>query len=369
MFETHRSVEPLRDEWDELAERTGATPFVRPGWFAAWYSAFGRGRPLIASVRLDGRVAAVAAFEAHGATVRSATNWHTPVYDVVAEDSEAARALADAVVDLRPRRLELRFVDQDSLAVEAFRAAAAAAGYRLLTRRLEESPYVPIDGEWEPYAATLSRSMLRELGRRWRGLEREGTVSVTLESGDELDEALEEGFRLEGSGWKGRSGTAITSRPETRRFYTQVAGWAAERGWLRLAYLRLGGTAIAFQFDLEANGVVYHLKPGYDESYRRFRPGKLLTQHVLRSAFERGVRSYEFLGDREPHKLEWTPSVRERLVLQAFAPTPAGLAELAAFRFGRPAALRALAAMRAVRTQIARRRRRAGEPGERETFE
>jgi CelD/BcsL family acetyltransferase involved in cellulose biosynthesis len=282
--------------------------------------------------------------------VRSAANWHTPVYDVVADDSEAARELADAVFALRPRRLELRFLDDDSLALRAFRPAAVAAGYRVLTRPIQESPYVPIEGDWDSYIASRSRSMLKELGRRWRGLERAGgTVAVTFENGRNLDEALEEGFHLEGSGWKGRSGTAMASRPETRRFYTDVARWAADRGWLRLAYLRLGGTAIAFQFDLEADRVVYHLKPGYDESYGRFRPGKLLTQEVIRAAFERGARSYEFLGGADAHKLDWTDRVRQRHLLQAFAPTPAGLAELAAFRYGRPAARSTLQTVRRIR--------------------
>ena len=96
--ETHHAVEPLAVEWEALAARTGATPFVHPGWMAAWYSAFGRGRPLVAALRRDGELAAVAALETHRGTLRSATNWHTPEYDVVADSPEAARALADAVI-------------------------------------------------------------------------------------------------------------------------------------------------------------------------------------------------------------------------------------------------------------------------------
>jgi CelD/BcsL family acetyltransferase involved in cellulose biosynthesis len=351
--ETHHAVEPLAVEWEALAARTGATPFVHPGWMAAWYRAFVRGRPLVAALRRDGALAAVAALETRWGTLRSATNWHTPEYDVVADSPEAARALADAVIALRPRRLELRFLDGGGLALSAFRAAAAGAGYRLLTRRLEESPYIPITGDWDAHAANLSGTMLKELARRWRQLEKEaGAASFTVETGEAgLDEALEAGFRLEASGWKGKGGTAIVSRPETREFYTEIARWAAERGFLRLAFLSAGERPIAFQFDLELDGVVYHLKPGYDESYARFRPGKLLIRQVVRSAFERGARRYEFLGDADRHKLEWTSSVRERLLLQAFAPRPAGLAELAAFRFGRPAAQRALRAYGRVREQ------------------
>jgi CelD/BcsL family acetyltransferase involved in cellulose biosynthesis len=349
-LETYDGVGPIAAEWDALATRAGASPFVRPGWIAAWYSAFGLGKPLVAAVRSDGVLVAVASLEARGRTLRSAANWHTPAFDVVAETRDAARALADAVLALRPRRLELRFLDADGLALQAFRPAAVAAGYRVLTRPLQESPYVPVSGDWDDYAATL-RKMLKDLARRARRLEAEhGSVSYSVETGGSgLEEALETGFELEASGWKGRRGTAIASRPETTMFYTDVARWAAERDWLRLAFLSVAGRPIAFEFDLEVDDVIYNLKPGYDEDFGRFAPGKLLAEQRIRGAFAAGARSYEFLGAAVPFKLEWTRCVRECLILQAFAPTPAGLGELAAFRLGRPAAGLALAAYRRAR--------------------
>ena len=35
------SFEPLVEGWDELADRLGAPPQLRPAWFAAWFRAFG----------------------------------------------------------------------------------------------------------------------------------------------------------------------------------------------------------------------------------------------------------------------------------------------------------------------------------------
>ena len=116
--------------------------------------------------------------------------------------------------------------------------------------------------------------------------------------------------------------------------------------------MRLGGTAIAFQFDLEAEGVVYHLKPVTMSLTAVSGPEKLLTQEVVRAAFERGARSYEFLGGPDAHKLDWTDHVRERQLLQAFAPTPAGLAELAAFRYARPLARSTVRAARRLRGAV-----------------
>jgi hypothetical protein len=62
---------------------------------------------------------------------------------------------------------------------------------------------------------------------------------------------LEEGFRVEGSGWKGVYGTSISSHPATRRFFTEVAYWASKCGWLRLAFLCLNDRALDFGYALE----------------------------------------------------------------------------------------------------------------------
>jgi CelD/BcsL family acetyltransferase involved in cellulose biosynthesis len=161
--------------------------------------------------------------------------------------------------------------------------------------------------------------------------------------GDRLDTLLEEGYRLEGSGWKAREGTAIQSRPETRAFYGEVARWAAEQGSLRLSFLRLDGRAIAFHFNVEANDVQYHLKGGYDTDYERFSPGRLLHYLLLERCFDGGLRRYDFLGGEEPYKLQFATGTRVLARLQAFAPSAAGRLERAAHVYVRPLARRLLA--------------------------
>ena len=59
---------------------------------------------------------------------------------------------------------------------------------------------------------------------------------------------------------EGCAGTAVTSRENTRRFYEELAVWAAENGWLRLSFLRVGEQAVAFQYGFEAGGTYYFLK-------------------------------------------------------------------------------------------------------------
>ncbi len=333
-------VEPLAEEWDELAEQAGAVPFMRPGWISAWQSSFS-GRPLeVMAARRQGRLVGVVPLERRGGALRAPTNEHTPAFDLLALDGEAARALAESLFAHGARAVALDRLDTDGEALRALRSAARAAGYRELVQPVARSPYIAGRRSLSEHERSLSRNLRHDVERRLRRLCDVGAVSVQLADGrDRLDQLLEEGFAVEDLGWKGAAGTAIARQVATRRFYTQIARWTAQRGWLRLALLRLDGRAIAFQFDLEVQETYYSLKIGFDPEFERFSPGKLLAYTMVARAVSTGLASYELLGTDEPWKYRWTDTFRNRVTLRAFARSPAGLVDWSLAR-GRPLARR-----------------------------
>jgi CelD/BcsL family acetyltransferase involved in cellulose biosynthesis len=355
------AADRLATEWDELADRLDAPPFLRPGWVRSWWRSFrpGVARLRIVSVRDEGALRAVLPMVSHRGALRSPTNWHTPVFGPLAVDDVALLEVLRRALAERPRMLELSFAERTGGLDEAWRAATTEAGYRTLERPLLRSPLLPIEVSWDDHLATVSQGVRKELARRRRRLVEQGRVWFDGQDGvGELGPRLEEGFRVEGSGWKGRDGTAILSRLETRRFYTDVATWAASRGMLRLLFLRLEGRPIAFHLCLEHAGVRHLLKSGYDPELERFGPGKLLMEDDLADAFAAGLRAYHFGGEDSPMKREWTSHGVERWKLQAFAPTAAGRAAHLAYARGRPAAKWVLE--RRGRPLRGRRRPRAG---------
>jgi CelD/BcsL family acetyltransferase involved in cellulose biosynthesis len=236
-----------------------------------------------------------------------------------------------------PRSIHLSFLLPRHAEAAECRAAARAMGYRTIERVVQRSPYVRIQGDWEDHKARLDGHMLKEIRRCRRRLEEMGEVSFELVDGrQDLDRFLEEGFQVENSGWKGEYRTAILAVPVVRQFYSEVASWAALRGILRLAFLRLDGRPIAFDFNIEDDGVCYVLKGGYDEEFRKFGPGVMLTHEMLKYAFAKRLRRYDFAGSDEEFKMDWTHSYNDRIRLEAFAPSPPGLLEYAAFAYGRP---------------------------------
>jgi CelD/BcsL family acetyltransferase involved in cellulose biosynthesis len=232
-------------------------------------------------------------------------------------------------------------VDASGRGLNALHSAAAQSGHRQIVTVEGRAPYIRCSSSLAAHRASLSTNLRHDTDRRLRRLSETGAVSIQVASdGMFLDSLLEEAFAVEELGWKGARGTAIASQDELRQFYTEIARWASARGWLRLAFLRLDGRAIAMQFDLEASRTYYSLKIGYDPAYERFAPGKLLAVAMVARAVATGADTYELLGKDEEWKYRFTRTFHERVAFSSFPRSPGGLLSWSASTYGLPIARR-----------------------------
>ena len=332
--------EPLRRAWEEAAEAMGATPFAHPAWVLPWWQAFGSG-PLVAAVlRRDGDVVGLLPLVETGRRCRAPANTETPLFEPVAVDADAAADLARALLTRFSRRLVLGPLDPMSPVAQGLLAGATGAGWLHVRRTVLCSPYLVVAGRWEDHEARLPAGRRQNLRRRRRRLEEVlGPVVLEVSDGSEhLERDLDDGLRLEASGWKDRAGTAILARPRAARFYQRLAREAADQGWLRLAFLRSGHRRLAFDYSLEHRGVHYLLKTGFDPEFRQFGPGMMLRADMVRRAHEDGLRSYELLGNDDPWKQDWSSGVRERVSLQLIPKGATGRLVWGVEAVGRPLA-------------------------------
>ncbi len=338
--------ERLAGDWDALANRSRASPFVRPDWIAAWWKAFGAGRLELLTHRGRGELEAVLPVNFRHALALSPCNWHSPEFGMVCADERAAGALFEALFSRRPQLVSLRLLNASDSIVKTVAAAAEAAHYHPTVRAQVQSPIALLEGDWDSYERGLSRNLRQDLRRCHRRLAEIGPVS--LEASDSADE-LEAAFALEALGWKGKGGTAMASTPQTRSFYQAIARWAETRGWLRILYLRAGPRRVAFHLAFEHDEMYVPLKGGFDPAVSDCSPGKLMLQATFERAFEVGLRRYEFLGGGEEYKLRWATGTTDRLHFRAFAPTVRGASLRVADARGRPLVRRAITMARTVR--------------------
>jgi CelD/BcsL family acetyltransferase involved in cellulose biosynthesis len=127
-------IHAVEREWEALARRLQAPPFSYPGWYASWWSAFGRGRLEIVCLRRAGELVGLLPLCRDGQRVSSPTNWHSPSFAPLAVDEATERMLLDAAFALPARSVELDFVAADA-GLERCATRRAAAGAICWPRR------------------------------------------------------------------------------------------------------------------------------------------------------------------------------------------------------------------------------------------
>src|SRR5207249_3004999 len=110
-----------------------------------------------------------------------------------------------------PRRVSITSLDQLGTSMTACRLAAEKAGYSVVVRPFQRSPYLDVEGNMTEYESRLSRNLVAGLNKSWRRLGRQGKVSVEIAGGRErLEALLREAFAVEASSWKGTCGTGLS---------------------------------------------------------------------------------------------------------------------------------------------------------------
>ncbi len=314
--------ESLRDEWSELAERSGSF-FATPEWLLLWWEHFGLDRELLltAGRGADGRLEAILPFYAWRTRplriVRALGHGAGDELGPIGERTVAGPALARWAEN---ERFDLLLAEQ--LPGEGWQAFLPGA--RLLSRG--GSPVLTFDGlTWKELLASKSRNFREQVGRRTRALERDHDVHYRLVTGpDGLDESLDTFFRLHGLRWGPRS---IIAR--TAQFQRDFAAVAAERGWLRLWLLSLDGRPAAAWLGFRFEGQECYYQAGRDPAFDSRSVAFVLLAHTVREALEDGAREYRFLRGDEAYKHRFA-NADPGLETIALPGGPAGRAALAA---------------------------------------
>ena len=316
----------IGDEWDRLLG-ADARPFDLHCWYAAWWEAFAAGREIaVCAVRRDGELAGILPLLREGGRLAALANSHSPVFRPIARDVEAGVRLLRAVLEEGASELTLSALPVDDPFVAQLPKGKEAPMISLLEAG-PVSPIVDTSGDLEDWrkqskprwGAPLER-FRRKMGRDY-----EAVFSI-VEAPVDLDAELEDGFRVESSGWKGKAGTAIVSAPDTQAFYRLVASAFHDRGELRLSRIVLDGQTAAFDLCLLHGGRLYLLKTGFDERFRRLAPGLVMRLSIIERCFELGLDAHELLGDDSEWKRKFASGERAHLTLRAYSKGLAGTA-------------------------------------------
>jgi CelD/BcsL family acetyltransferase involved in cellulose biosynthesis len=321
------TLEAVRPQWNRLAVLSGS-PFLTYEWLACWWKAFGDGQLLSLLLRADDgslRAGAWCRLAPNGELTAPTDPAYGYEWDVIAVDADARRAAWDAIARFPARRLRLTPVLGDGAGAGVGQERLERAGYRVLRTVSEAAPYVSLPDTWDDMLASVSRKLRSEWRSKRRALDEGGGLALrTAQSEADVERDFEEFLRLEGSGWKGRAGTALRCDPRAEALYRDFALEAARQGWLRLSILETDGVPVAAAYGCVFAGRAFRLKSGFDERYADRSPGLVLVGEELRRSIGEGLDAYEFLGAPAEYKLRWASQTRDLLTLQGYRGPAAG---------------------------------------------
>jgi CelD/BcsL family acetyltransferase involved in cellulose biosynthesis len=321
---TIEQLSALSDGWRALAPWSGS-PLVDYDWFLSCAEVFHRDGTLrVVVVRSAGGIDAIAPLAVDMTpsgphlTIPGASRLHEPGGWLFTSDA-ALVTLADAVTRLRMPLLLHRIPAGSPLCD----ALPKLNRHRALTVVREAAPSfaVAVGRSWDEYYDRLSSRITRNLPRVRRKAERAlGPMKLqqVAPSPGHVDALLDTLVKIEGSGWKGRRGSSLAGRPELHEFFRRYCRRAAAAGTLRVATLHFGSDIGAMELAVESRNRWWQLKIGYNDGLAAYYPGLHLTEAAIRSAFERGLDAYEFLGSAEAWEEAWRPETREYRTVVAY---------------------------------------------------
>jgi CelD/BcsL family acetyltransferase involved in cellulose biosynthesis len=189
------------------------------------------------------------------------------------------------------------------------------------------------DESWIDPASRFNSGRRSDFRRAARRAGEFGEVSFEMlaPGPDAFDALFDEAIAVEARSWKRAAGTALAVDPAREKFFRAYFRSACEEGLLRIAFMRIDGRAVAMQIALESLGRYWLFKIGFDEEFERGSPGTLLMLHAIGWAAQRGLKSYELLGNVEPWIAQlWTREQRDCVRLRTYPCNPRGAFAFAA---------------------------------------
>jgi hypothetical protein len=151
---------------------------------------------------------------------------------------------------------------------------------------------------YEEVKKKFSRNFKKSLRNARNRLNCLGNVEfLFLRAKDDVNWALQDLIKLEGSGWKGKEGTSIKDNQSSIKFFKELRVNFSESEQFEIELLRINNKCIAGLLCIFIDDTAYAMKVGYDEKYSYVSPGVLLLDEVIkRYSNDTTVKTINFMS-------------------------------------------------------------------------
>jgi CelD/BcsL family acetyltransferase involved in cellulose biosynthesis len=308
VLDTDAALIALAPEWTVLWDRLpGRSPFTVPAWLLPWWRHFGTGEPRVATLRRDGRLAAVLPLyvldEPGGRKLLPVGAGLSDYQDVLAEPGVDPSPLLHAVLgrDDGVSVCDLIEVPPGSV----LHGLTAPPGWAMRWDGGSPCPVLVLPELVEAMADAVPAGQLRKLRMNRHRAERGGGVVRERATAATLPALQAELIRLHQSRWVTAGEPGVLADPAVLGLHQDAAPGLLDAAALRLEVLRAGGEVVAAIMALLAPGRILFYLSGYDAAHAFISPGTLLLGAMLEDAVCEGRKEAHFLRGREGYKYAW----------------------------------------------------------------
>jgi CelD/BcsL family acetyltransferase involved in cellulose biosynthesis len=284
------------------------------------------------ALRRDGKTVAVVPLRAERARfgwhVHSLSNFYTTLYEPILAPTLKAVSLLPVLAAIRrdfPRMASLTLAPM----------APGSHAHLVLLEALSSDRwfpfeffafgnwYEPVKTDWTAYLAARGGTLRSTIKRMSKKFAADGGVLEVVTRPENLAEAIAAYETVYAASWK---------NPEPfPKFMPGLLQTCAEKGALRLGLALLNGKAVAAQAWIVSHGRAEIYKVAYDQAYKAYAPGTLVTAMLMQHVIEVDrVSEVDYLMGDDPYKKTWMSKRRERWGIVAYnlrsLPGLAGLA-------------------------------------------
>ncbi|MGH7097852.1 MAG: GNAT family N-acetyltransferase [Stellaceae bacterium] len=204
-------------------------------------------------------------------------------------------AMAEALIDRLRSRLGLRMgpVSAQDPMCNALVAALRRYGWDVGTLPAGHAFVVALP-DTVPKFERINAGLVRRINYYERRLHRAGKPDIVRyggSGGSDWELILSRVAAIEQNSWVAKNnGTMLFAIPTARRFWDKVLSDEFLSSCVTIWLLYLDGRPISFSCGLDIGNVKFILANLYDEAFKTYRCGNILTRHVLTGAIEGGQR-------------------------------------------------------------------------------
>ena len=292
-------LDALKNDWEDLWERSSTTPFQTPAWLLSWWKTLGSGDLLSIAVYSENRLLALAPLYIESRSgdrnLLFLGTGHSDYLGFLIDESE--KEILQALIF---KEILKKKAHWDHCVLQEMREPISYPQDASVSVKKELQSYCPVIAR-----SDLIPTLFKKADHSIRRLEKNGKVSIKESTLETLGSDLQDFFDLHAKRWSEKQMPGALAEADVQSFHRLASRELMHMGLLRLYRILVGEQLLAIHYGFSHKGRAYLYLCGFNPQFSKYSPGVILVSCVIRESLKEGLHEIDFLRGQESYKYLW----------------------------------------------------------------